>query len=66
MFKRIAGLRYVGPLMLRGKDAKADLTKLSTWVERKMLKTDVAEVFSTLHLHALHVFRHGIQEFKSV
>ena len=53
---RAAGLRYVGPLMLRANDVKADLTKLSIWVERKMLKTDVAEIFSALDLHTSLLF----------
>jgi len=40
------GPKYVGPFFLRVKEAGVDLTKLSDWVNRKMLRTEIAEVYS--------------------
>eukprot|EP00435_Cladocopium_sp_Y103_P018121 s4303_g4.t1 len=42
----LLGLRFVGPFMLRVGEASNDLTKLAGWVDGKLLRTEIAEVFS--------------------
>ncbi|CAK9061160.1 unnamed protein product [Durusdinium trenchii] len=38
--------KFVGPFMLRANEAKVDLTRLRQWVDQKLLRTEIAEVYS--------------------
>lgn len=40
------GPKFVGPFMLRVGEAGQDLAKLAAWVDAKLLRTEIAEVFS--------------------
>ena len=54
----------MGPFFLRVPEAGVDLTKLAEWVDKKQLRTEIAEVYSHPAIKVANKKKKGLKESK--